>query len=151
MPAISEMEFEITSTNDPPAEDLAVLRAGLGNHGETIFGTTWEKAAAYFLRDPDGTVCGGVYGFYGSFGWLYIDTLWVSKELRGAGHAIRLMQQIESEAAAHGCTGAYLNTFSFQAPDFYKKLGYTVFGELEDFPTGYTRLFLRKKLAEPAR
>jgi hypothetical protein len=41
---------------------------------------------------------------------------------------------------------AYLDTFSFQAPDFYKKLGYEVFGELQDFPHGHQRYFMKKRL-----
>lgn len=53
-----------------------------------------------------------------------------------------------AEAIAHdkGCVGVWLDTFSFQAPDFYQKLGYSVFGELKDYPPGYSRFFLQKRL-----
>jgi len=98
------------------------------------------------MRDEDGTIVGGVHGNYGSFGWLYVDALWVSEELRGQGHGTRLIAMIEAEAARHGCTNVYLNTFTFEAPAFYEKLGYTIFAELEDFPPGHSRLFLRKTL-----
>ena len=57
------------------------------------------------------------------------------------------MAAIEGEGARHGSTNVYLNTFSFEAPEFYKKLGYTVFAELEDFPPGHKRMFLRKQLS----
>jgi hypothetical protein len=40
----------------------------------------------------------------------------------------------------------FLDTFSFQAPGFYQKLGYRVFGELVDFPPGHTRQYLTKRL-----
>ena len=56
------------------------------------------------------------------------------------------MEMIEAEAARHGSINVYLNTFTFEAPEFYKKLGYTVFAELKDFPPGHSRLFLRKTL-----
>ncbi len=56
------------------------------------------------------------------------------------------MQAAENEALARGCHGAYLDTFSFQAPDFYQKLGYEIYGKLDDFPKGHCRYFLRKKL-----
>ncbi len=52
----------------------------------------------------------------------------------------------ELEARQRGARCAYLDTFSFQAPDFYKKQGYEVFGELRDFPEGHRRYFLRKQL-----
>jgi hypothetical protein len=45
-----------------------------------------------------------------------------------------------------GAKNAYLDTFSFQAPEFYKKCGHQEFGTLENFPTGHTRYFLTKKL-----
>lgn len=99
-----------------------------------------------FIRDEAGTIVGGVAGNYGSFGWLYVDALWVSEELRASGYGTKLMEMIEAEAARHGCTNVYLNTFSFEAPAFYEKLGYTVFAELKDFPPGHSRLFLRKAL-----
>jgi len=52
----------------------------------------------------------------------------------------------EDEARHRGAKNAYLDTFSFQAPDFYKKHGYRVFGELQDFPPGHQRHFLTKRL-----
>jgi hypothetical protein len=45
-----------------------------------------------------------------------------------------------------GCQGAHLDTFSFQAKGFYEKLGYRVFGELEECPAGNSRFYLWKKL-----
>jgi hypothetical protein len=52
----------------------------------------------------------------------------------------------EAEARQRGAQHAYLDTFSFQAPGFYKKHGYQVFGELQDFPPGHQRYFLTKQL-----
>jgi hypothetical protein len=40
----------------------------------------------------------------------------------------------------------FLDTFSFQAPGFYLKHGYEVFGELPGFPAGHTRFYLKKAL-----
>ena len=78
--------------------------------------------------------------------WLYIDLLWVKDDLRGRGFGRRLMMIAENEARQQGAKNAYLDTFSFQAPDFYKKLGYEVFGELPDYPVGHQRFFLTKQL-----
>jgi hypothetical protein len=74
----------------------------------------------------------------------YIDLLWLRTNRRGYGH--RLMTLAEEEARERGAKNAYLDTFSFQAPDFYRRLGYEVFGELPDFPHGHQRYFFRKQL-----
>jgi hypothetical protein len=51
----------------------------------------------------------------------------------------------EGRAVERGCHSAWVDTFSFQAPGFYRKLGYEVFGEL-DYPPEHKRFFLRKRL-----
>ena len=137
----------ITFTENPTAEDVAVLSQGLRSHMGAIFGTTWTQSIAFYLRDAEGKIVGGVYGNYGVFNWVYVDTLWVSDELRGRGYGAQLLTAIENEAIKHNCTNIYLDTFSFQAPEFFKRLGYEIFGELKDFPPGHSRIFLTKKLS----
>jgi GNAT superfamily N-acetyltransferase len=78
-------------------------------------------------------------------GWLFIRYLWVSDSLRGRGIGRELMAGAEAHALERGCHSAWVDTFSFQAPGFYPKLGYEVFGEL-DYPPGHKRIFLRKRL-----
>jgi len=56
------------------------------------------------------------------------------------------MKRAEAEAIARGCRGAWLDTFAFQARPFYEQLGYTCFGELNDYPTGFARYFMNKAL-----
>jgi len=141
------MNYEITLEEKPSAEELDVLRSGLGEYGRAIVGQTSFTDVTFLVRDGEGVIVGGVHGNYGSFGWVYVDTLWVSERLRGNDYGTRLMNMIEDAAIRNGCTQSYLNTFSFQAPEFYKKLGYTVFAELEDFPVGHSRVFMRKRLS----
>jgi GNAT superfamily N-acetyltransferase len=76
-----------------------------------------------------------------------VDILWVHDawRLRGVGSA--LMTAAEGAARAHGCRRIHLDTMSFQAPEFYRKLGYTVFGVLTGFPQDATRIYLVKDLA----
>ncbi len=55
---------------------------------------------------------------------------------------------IESEAIRHGCRNSYLDTFDYQAKPFYQRMGYEVFGTLEDYPIGHSRFYLRKRLLD---
>lgn len=142
------MMYAITLEEDPADDELQILGEGIEHHTQSKFGDRINKQLAFFLRDKKGSIVGGVHGKYGSFGWLYVSALWVSEQIRGSGYGTRLMDFIEQEAIKNGCTNAYLDTFSFQAPEFYQKLGYEVFGELPDFPVGYSRFFLRKSLIQ---
>jgi GNAT superfamily N-acetyltransferase len=142
------MTYSIIFDGNPADEKLRILGEGIEQHIESKFQNRINKQLAFFLQDEKGAIVGGVHGKYGSWGWLYISTLWVSEDVRGGGYGRRLMNYIEQEAIKNGCINAYTDTFSFQAPEFYKKLGYTVFGELEDFPAGYSRFFLRKNLLQ---
>jgi hypothetical protein len=56
------------------------------------------------------------------------------------------MAAMEDAARRRGCRAAWLDTFSFQAPGFYRGLGYRVFGKLAGYPPGHTRHFLWKPL-----
>lgn len=75
---------------------------------------------------------------------LYIDMLWVADAMRKQGIGAALMAQTEDEARLRGSTFAWLRTFT--ARDFYLKLGYEVFGALDDHPPGHTYFFMRKTL-----
>jgi len=55
------------------------------------------------------------------------------------------MLRAEAEARARGCIGIWLNTFSFQARGFYEKLGFTLIGQIDDYPVGHQRFFLQKR------
>jgi len=140
------MNHEITFHEDPSDDDLRVLQDGYAAFTEAQIGKEGRREIAFFIRDPEGSVLGGVKGCYSNYGWLWIDLLWVSEELRGQGYGSKLMANIEDEAKKNGCTNAYLNSFSFQAVEFYKKTGYRVFGQMENFPPGHSVCSLTKAL-----
>jgi hypothetical protein len=60
----------------------------------------------------------------------------------------KLVRAMEAEAVGRGCHSAFLDTFSYQARPFYEKLGYEVFGALDDYPRGLQRFYMRKRLSE---
>lgn len=76
---------------------------------------------------------------------LFIQFLWVDERLRGQAIGAKLLKKAEEVASEKGCKMVRVDTFSFQAPEFYKKQGYEVYGTVEDFPEGYTHyLFLKR-------
>ncbi|QMT17635.1 GNAT family N-acetyltransferase [Planococcus maritimus] len=99
----------------------------------------------FVLRNEDGTILGGLTA---TMFWqhLHVDFLWVDDSLRGKGQGSALLEQMEQAAKDKGCRLITLDTFSFQAPDFYKRNGYEVFGVLEDHPKGFSQYFLQKRL-----
>jgi GNAT superfamily N-acetyltransferase len=99
------------------------------------------------LKNPEtGATDGGLTARIG-FGWMFVELLFVPERLRGQGVGRQLMEQAEVVARERGCTGIWLDTFTFQAPGFYQKLGYAVFGEIADYPPGNSRFFLQKHLS----
>lgn len=102
------------------------------------------------VRDEDGHVVGGLWGRT-AFGWLFIELLFVPDMLRGRGIGANLVSRAEDEAISRGCHAAWLDTFEFQARGFYERLGYSCFGELNDYPPGFARYFMRKALGRTQR
>ena len=90
-------------------------------------------------------IVGGLTGWVW-MGWCHVDLLWIDGKYRGKGRGTKLMRKAEAEARRHGAKNIFLDSFSFQAPGFYKKLGFREFGRLKNFPAAHTRHFLTKAL-----
>ncbi|MET3897739.1 GNAT superfamily N-acetyltransferase [Devosia sp. UYZn731] len=103
------------------------------------------RDVAVLIRDDAGTTIGGAWG-YTSYRWMFIELLFVPESLRGQDIGTQVMEQAEAHARSLGLVGIWLDTFSFQARPFYEKLGYSVFGTIEDYPPGGARYFLSKTL-----
>lgn len=93
-----------------------------------------------------GSVLGGAHCVSG-FDWMHVKLLWVAEAHRHKGYGVELMQLVDKEARRRGCLGIHLDTFSFQAKDFYLKLGYKEFGVIHNHPKGHSRHYLQKVLA----
>ncbi|WP_151735034.1 GNAT family N-acetyltransferase ['Paenibacillus yunnanensis' Narsing Rao et al. 2020] len=98
------------------------------------------------MADGSGEIKAGITA---SIYWrqMHVDFLWVDESLRGQQVGTKLLEQAEQLARKHGCRYIRLETFSFQAPDFYQKLGFTIFGVLDDSPyDGAKEYYLKKEL-----
>lgn len=138
-------DFQILYDETPEEEAWGIIGRGVAGYNKEQAGYNDFQRLCYILKSPDGSVVGGVLGET-YWEWLYVDLLWVREDLRKQGFGRRLMERAEEEAKQRGARHAYLDTFTFQAPVFYEKLGYQAFGELENFPPGHTRFFMRKEL-----
>lgn len=137
------MEVSLDVTEQDREAILKPLRAyNLGHTGPLPFETV-----GILLRDPaSNQVVGGLYAKI-SAGWMFIELLSVPEQLRTQGAGSRLMAAAEDLARQKGCGGIWLDTFSFQAPGFYRKLGFSEFGHIADYPKGHQRHFFQKSLA----
>jgi GNAT superfamily N-acetyltransferase len=108
-------------------------------------GPARAEPVAILLRDAEDRPVGGLWGRSG-YDWMFVEYLAVPEALRGQRLGSALIAEAERIARARGCCGIWLDTFAFQARGFYEKLGFTVFGTLEDHPRGSRRFFLSKRL-----
>ena len=138
-------EFQIKYIEKPEQNVWRTIGQGLVNYNTRFAGESNEHRMCFVLQGVDEEIVGGLIGVT-YWEWLYIDVLWVKEELRSRGYGLRLLIMAEAEAQRRGAKNAYLDTFSFQAPVFYQKNGYQIFGELQDFPAGHHRIFLKKQL-----
>ena len=132
------------SPDDPAIETISRL---LSEFNETSSGRANDhRPLTIVLSDPDTQeTVGGLVGWT-SFSYLHVNLLYLPDALRGAGLGTRIMALAEEEALRRGCHGVWLDTFSFQARGFYERLGYTVFGAIDEYPPGHSRYFLKKDL-----
>jgi len=137
-----DKEYQIIFVEKP---EWGIIGGGISNYNTQQAGDDNAQTLCFVLQSPDQEIVGGVIGAT-YWDWFYLDLMWVKEELRGCGYGHRLLTLAEDEARERGAKNAYMDTFSFQAPDFYKQHGYQVFGELQDFPPGHQRYFLTKQL-----
>ncbi len=136
----------ITLTDSPQPGAYEAMTGGLLRYNEAHAGARNYQALAVLVSEAKtGRILGGVWAGT-SFQYLHIDALYLPERLRGKGLGRDLVTMAENEAQRRGCHAVWLDTFSFQARGFYEKLGYSVFGMLEDYPPGHQRYFLRKSL-----
>ena len=137
--------MDFTIERDPQDSDIDALRDNLISYNVARHGYSDVAKAAIFVREEDGSLAAGLYS-YAWGGVCQVELLWVDESRRGEGLGTRLMQTVEEEARRIGCTMIFLDTFSYQAPRFYEKLGFEVAGTISDFPEGHTYYVLFKRI-----
>jgi len=127
-------------------EEVSIVRDGIISYNMNL-NPSYPRVEPVnlILKDDKGKVIGGLLGKIYLLG-LFIDILWIDNNYRNLGYGYRLLSEIEEIGRAKGCKFIHLDTFSFQAPDFYKKCGFKVFGILDSYPEGISRYYLKKDI-----
>ena len=131
--------------NRPSSEQRDAIFQALVEHNIAAGPPAAAQLLAILIRDKSGAVTGGLWA-QSLYNWLHIELLVVPDTMRGAGLGTRLIAAAEETARQRRCVGVWLDTFSFQAPDFYRRLGYATLGTINDHPIGGARHFLLKRL-----
>ena len=129
---------------DPSQPVRDAIAATLVAYNVASVGDGGFSRLAVTVRGPDGDVAGGLSGYIWHR-YLFVEILALGAA-RGTGLGRQVMALAEAEARRRGCVGIWLDTFTFQAPGFYAKLGFVEFGRIQDNPPGHDRIFLRKPL-----
>lgn len=102
-----------------------------------------------YALDATGAIRGGLVGRTHAIPqWLEISIIWVDEQVRRQGLGQKLMEEAEREAYERGCRYARLATSNFQAPSFYERLGYSLYGKLENCPPGETVYYYWKEFSD---
>lgn len=137
------MKFEIT--DKITKEDENIIFKGLLEYNLARIEDKNPRDLGIYLQDEAGQKIAGLIGnTHGN--WLLIKFLWVSEELRGQNIGSNILSQGENIAKERGCKYSFLDTFSFQAPEFYKKHGYKEAFVLENYPIVGKRYYFTKTL-----
>jgi len=147
MTARSEVSLlePLTVLDAPDRGDVQYLDDRINEFNMSRTGITDVRPLAVFVRDDRTEIVAGVHGWTWG-GCCEVKTLWVHEQWRGLDLGTRLMAAVENEARARGARQIVLSTHSFQAPDFYRRLGFEPIGHFEDYPVGYQSIYLRKPL-----
>ena len=136
----------LTVDDNPDARDVSFLEDRLNEYNIRTTGMDDGRLVSIFLRDEAGQMFAGLYGWTWG-GTCEIRFLWVREDQRGQDLGTRLMRAAEAEAVRRGCRQIVLDTHDFQAPGFYRKLGFAIEAVQEDYPVGHKKYYLRKRLA----
>ncbi|MBW1246468.1 GNAT family N-acetyltransferase [Pseudomonas tolaasii] len=140
------MELAMEVSFDVTAQEREAILKPLLAYNRSHTGELPYETVGILLRDPDSQeVVGGLYGKI-SYKWMFVELLSIPGSMRTQGTGTRLMRTAENLAREKGCTGIWLDTFSFQAPGFYRKLGFSEVGHIADYPPGHQRYFFQKRL-----
>ena len=141
---MADVDWTLHIEAEPNAEVLNRILEPLSAYNKMSVGPgNWEKWAVT-VRDRENAIVGGSWGEIG-YDFLKVELLALGRA-RNRSLGRRLMTLAEEAAVERGLRGIWLDTSTFQAPNFYRKLGFEECGRISDYPPGHDRIFFVKYL-----
>ena len=136
------MKLRLENTDSKKTQELGnLIRA----YNQSKRESSKSEPLNIYVEDEQGNLLAGLAAE--TFGnWLEIEYLYVSEDLRGKGIGSEILNRAEQEARERKCKYSFVNTFQFQAPDFYKKHGYKEVFALKEYPYTGERYYYTKDL-----
>ena len=136
------MKLKLENIKSEKAQELANL---IRSYNRSNREPSKSESLNIYIEDDCGNLIAGMVAE--TFGnWLEIEYLYVSEKLRGQGLGSEILKRAEIEARKRNCKYSFVDTFKFQAPDFYKKHGYKEVFVLKDYPYIGERYYYTKEL-----
>ena len=137
--------FEVIAAHD--ANQVSdQIRSKLSAHNVAVSDIHNEEKIVLAGKNSDDDLIAGVSATLWG-GCVEIDYIWVTEKLRGSGVGSRLLKRLENVVKAKGCRKIILDTYSFQAPEFYTRQGYKEFQAIEGYSDGtVAKHFFQKDL-----
>ena len=137
--------MKIQYNDNPTLQDIEYISESLFEYNCSNVGKNDFKKLVIELRNDDNKLCGGIVG-WSRWDWAHIDNLWIKEEYRGNGFGYNLLHQFEHIAKQRECKFIDLDTFNFQAPEFYRKNGYNELFVIRGIANGTEKYFFKKTL-----
>jgi N-acetylglutamate synthase-like GNAT family acetyltransferase len=136
--------IEYVIENNPDSSDDKVIRDGIVDFNCQIIK---EKASHFSIFAKYNTqIIGGALIWEHSDA-LYIDVLWCNEKYRKQGVGTKIITMIDGVAKNKGLPKIFVDTYEFQAQNFYKKHGFYCIGTIPKYLKDYDRIFMRKDVS----
>lgn len=145
---MSKLSLRCEPRHDLTPDEIDRLEDHLYHHTAECIGRA-DAQGIGFLAHDDGELAGAVAGFTWG-GICDLKQVWVREDRRGRGLGSALMQAALAEARRRGCLYVFLATHDFQAPGFYRRLGFELVAEVPDKPVGHREFIFRRALSDGA-
>jgi len=139
---------QVTFSDSPTEEEVKLIEKGLEDYNREQTNGELDNPGIEInlvLKDDEGKVVGGL-GVSTALRVMHLEVFWVAKEYRKLGYGRELVLEAERIGREKGCILSHTWTFSFQAPEFYKKIGYELVAIYDGYPDGITEHIFRKRL-----
>jgi len=138
--------IKLVASNPEEKRKILTSIVAFNNQQVNFTQTPLYKELNFVIKDANDQIIAGISSELYLWNICFIDVLWVEEDHRGNDYGTMLLAKVEDEAKKQGCPLVHVDTFDFQAKDFYIKQGYEIFGVLDDCPPGHQRFYLKKKL-----